>query len=68
MTLIERLRDFADCYTTNDLHDSLVREAANEIERLQKMVEHYEQALKIAFPDGAFGDAWYHWNEARKLK
>ena len=43
-------------------------EAADEIERLQRMIDHYEQALKAAFPQGATGMAFEHWNEARKLK
>ena len=33
----------------------------------RKVMEHYEAALKVAFPSGATGDVFYHWNEARKL-
>ena len=29
-------------------------------------IAHYEAALKEAFPSGATGDVFYHWDEARK--
>lgn len=29
-------------------------------------IAHYEAALKEAFPTGASGDVFHHWNEARK--
>jgi hypothetical protein len=29
-------------------------------------IKHYEAALKEAFPSGATGDVFFHWNEARK--
>ena len=29
-------------------------------------IAHYESALKEAFPSGAPGDVFHHWNEARK--
>lgn len=29
-------------------------------------INEYEQALKAAFPQGATGDAFHHWNAARK--
>jgi hypothetical protein len=29
-------------------------------------MKHYEAALKAAFPSGATGDVFHHWNEARK--
>jgi hypothetical protein len=29
-------------------------------------IAHYESALKEAFPSGATGDVFHHWNEARK--
>jgi hypothetical protein len=29
-------------------------------------IEHYESALKEAFPRGATGDVFHYWNEARK--
>lgn len=32
----------------------------------KEAIEHYEAALKEAFPSGATGDVFYHWNEARK--
>ena len=28
-------------------------------------MKHYEAALKAAFPQGAFGEAFEHWNQAR---
>ena len=30
-------------------------------------IKHYEAALKEAFPSGATGDVFHHWNEARKI-
>ena len=32
----------------------------------KEAIEHYEAALKEAFPSGATGDVFHHWNEARK--
>jgi Fe-S-cluster-containing dehydrogenase component len=29
-------------------------------------IQHYEAALKAAFPEGATGEVFNHWNEARK--
>jgi len=29
-------------------------------------MQHYEAALKTAFPEGATGEVFNHWNEARK--
>ena len=74
MTLVERLREFVRrCAPGVDTVGKpetgvICAEAADEIERLQKMIDHYEQALKAAFPQGATGMAFEHWNEARKLK
>jgi hypothetical protein len=34
----------------------------------KEAIEHYEAALKEAFPSGATGDVFYHWNEARKAR
>jgi len=34
---------------------------------MRKAIDHYEAALKEAFPSGATGDVFHHWNEARKL-
>lgn len=31
-----------------------------------EIMKHYEAALKEAFPSGATGDVFFHWNEARK--
>ena len=33
---------------------------------MKEAIEHYEAALKEAFPSGATGDVFHHWNEARK--
>lgn len=33
---------------------------------ITEAIAHYEAALKEAFPSGATGDVFYHWNEARK--
>ena len=33
---------------------------------MKTAIEHYEAALKEAFPKGATGDVFHHWNEARK--
>jgi hypothetical protein len=32
----------------------------------KEAIAHYEAALKEAFPSGATGDVFHHWNEARK--
>lgn len=32
----------------------------------QLAIDHYEQALKASWPEGAKGEAFTHWNEARK--
>ena len=32
----------------------------------REAIKHYEAALKEAFPSGATGDVFFHWNEARK--
>lgn len=32
----------------------------------KEAIAHYEAALKEAFPRGATGDVFHHWNEARK--
>jgi hypothetical protein len=32
----------------------------------KEAIQHYESALKEAFPSGATGDVFFHWNEARK--
>ena len=34
----------------------------------KEAIEHYEAALKEAFPSGASGDVFHHWNEARKAQ
>lgn len=33
----------------------------------KEAIAHYEAALKEAFPSGATGDVFHHWNEARKI-
>ena len=33
----------------------------------KEAIAHYEAALKEAFPSGATGDVFHHWNEARKF-
>ena len=66
--LVDRLRAAPSKRPAINEFCFLVEEAADEIERLQKMIDHYEQALKAAFPQGATGMAFEHWNEARKLK
>lgn len=33
---------------------------------MKSVIEHYEAALKEAFPSGATGAVFHHWNEARK--
>jgi hypothetical protein len=32
---------------------------------LRTVITEYEAALKTAFPEGAWGDAFDHWNDAR---
>ena len=36
-------------------------------EDVDKLIEHYEYALKEAFPRGATGDVYFNWDEARKI-
>lgn len=36
------------------------------LESLRIALNHYEQALKASWPEGAKGEAFTHWNEARK--
>lgn len=43
------------------------RALADEVRRLQNATAAYEAALKAAYPQGASGPAFDHWNEARRL-
>lgn len=43
-----------------------LREALAQPESLRIALNHYEQALKASWPEGAKGEAFTHWNEARK--
>ncbi len=36
------------------------------LEGCELAIAEYEQALKLAFPSGATGDVFHHWNAARK--
>ena len=36
-----------------------------ELERLREAVAHYDAALSLAFPEGAQGEVFAHWNAAR---
>ncbi len=51
--------------TGDDIVDTL-REALAQPESLRIALDHYEQALKASWPEGAKGEAFTHWNEARK--
>lgn len=41
-------------------------EALAQPESLRIAIDHYEQALKASWTEGAKGEAFTHWNEARK--
>mgnify|MGYP001361022508 CR=1 FL=1 len=43
-----------------------LREALAQPESLRIAIDHYEQALKASWTEGAKGEAFTHWNEARK--
>jgi hypothetical protein len=34
---------------------------------LREAIKHYEAALKLSWPEGAKGEVWEHWNEARRV-
>lgn len=40
---------------------------AEQIRVLREAISHYDKALKHAWPEGAMGESFHHWNEARKL-
>lgn len=42
-------------------------ETIENLEFIKEAINHYESALKLAFPAGASGHVFHHWNEARKL-
>ena len=65
--LIERLRTetFPDLILLDDAAYRIM-ELERELEREQKRIELYEQALKASWPEGAIGDAFDYWNAARK--
>ena len=60
--LIDRIRELQakDWASPNEV------EAANLIEKQQRRIELYEQALMASWPEGAMGDAFDYWNAARK--
>lgn len=42
-------------------------ETVENLEFIKEAIDHYELALKSAFPVGASGHVFHHWNEARKF-
>ena len=42
-------------------------ETVENLEFIKEAINHYELALKSAFPVGASGHVFHHWNEARKF-
>ena len=42
-------------------------ETIENLEFIKEAIDHYESALKSAFPTGASGHVFHHWNEARKF-
>lgn len=40
---------------------------SEKIRMLRAAIIHYDVALKHAWPEGAMGESFHHWNEARKL-
>lgn len=45
----------------------VLEETVENLEFIKEAISHYEAALKIAFPVGASGQVFHHWNEARKF-
>lgn len=44
---------------------SVVNETIENLEFIAEAIEQYELALKKAFPKGASGEVFEHWNKAR---
>ena len=42
-------------------------ETVENLEFIKEAINHYESALTKAFPKGASGEVFGHWNEARKF-
>lgn len=47
-------------------YSKLASDYKERIAALEKALGHYEAALKAAFPQGAHGEAFDHWNTARQ--
>jgi hypothetical protein len=52
-------------YTKNQLHAYAAAVSAADNARLREAIQHYEAALKEAWPEGAKGKSFEHWNSAR---
>lgn len=44
---------------------TIFNETIENLEFIATSIEHYELALKKAFPQGASGEVFEHWNKAR---
>ncbi len=66
-----RLLKMSDTMKGMDAHEAGLAEAQAylmaENARLREAIQHYEDALHDAFPNGARGDAFTYWNAARKI-
>jgi len=47
------------------MHTYAAAVSARENARLREAIRHYEAALKEAWPEGAKGKSFEHWNSAR---
>jgi hypothetical protein len=52
-------------YTADKMHAHAAAVSAQDNARLREAIQHYEAALKEAWPEGAKGKSFEHWNTAR---
>lgn len=47
--------------------EAMIDTLTERVRVLREAISHYDKALKHAWPEGAMGESFHHWNEARKL-
>jgi hypothetical protein len=52
-------------FDADQLHDYAAAVSAQDNARLRKAIQHYEAALKEAWPEGAKAKSFEQWNSAR---
>ena len=51
----------------NDDAVAMLDAMKQKIRTLEQACEFYDAALKAAYPEGAKGEVFYNWNEARRI-